>query len=308
MAGTRVPARPSWRSNESVAGGGDVRPGAPASATGGAMTNDGGFTLIEAVIVIVILGVIAVMGFSFVVSSADTYQMVTAEGRVATEVYSAMNRLTRELQFSDVLNVTTPAQTVDGTSAASSSLAFTTITSNFPTGWNAAVNCGNCVDNSTSITYSLNGSNQIIRNTAANNTQILADGITTFNVTMTRASRAAVVAPCPVTGVAGGLCAATAIGSNLVVLNAADTVTPGQALDLLLTVGAKTTHVTNYIPFTFTGVVNPTWTAVSAAGTAYTLSAKYLTITITKTDAISGVSVSLKQSVYPNSNLYYPVN
>ncbi len=267
-----------------------------------------GFTLMEAVIVIVILGVLAVMGFEFVASSANTYQLVTAEGRVAAEAYSAMNRMTRELQFSDVLNVTTPTQTADGTSAASATLAFTTITSNFPTGWNAAVNCANCVDHSTSITYSLNGSNQIIRSTATDNNQILADGVTTFQVTMTRASRAAVVGtvPCPV-----GLGAATsnvAGSSQYVVLSCADTVTPGQAADLLLTVGAQTTHVTNYVPFTFTGVVNPTWTAISAAGTAYNLASKYLTITITKTDATSGASVSLKQSVYQSSNLRYPVN
>lgn len=267
-----------------------------------------GFTLVEAVIIVVILGILSVMGFTFVVSTANTYQLVTEEGRVATEAYSAMNRITRELQFSDVLNVTTPTQTADGTSAASSTLVFTTITSNFPTGWNAAVNCGNCVDHSTSITYSLNGSNQIIRSTATNNNQLVADGITAFNVTMTRASRAAVVGtvPCPV-----GLGTATsnvAGSSQYVVLSCADTVTPGQANDLLLTVGAQTTHVTNYVPFTFTGVVTPTWAANSAAGTAYTLSSKYLTITITKTDATSGVSVSLKQSVYPNSNQRYLIN
>lgn len=252
----------------------------------GKALDETGFTLMEAVIVIVILGVLAVIGFEFVASSANTYQLVTAEGRVATEVYSAMNRITRELQFSNVLNVTTPTQTADGTSAA----------------WNAAVNCANCVDNSTSITYSLNGSNQIIRSTATNNNQMLADGVTTFNVTMTRASRAAV---------GGGLGAATSNldgSSQYVVLNSADAVTPGQAVDLLLTVGAETTHVMNYVPYTFTGVVNPVWGAVHAAGTAYTLSAKYLTITITKTDATSGVSVSLKQSVYPNSNLSFPVN
>jgi len=259
--------------------------------------NNRGFTMIEAVIVTAILGIIAVMGFSFIASSANTYVMATSQGKTAAEVYAAMNRITRELQYSDVNAVTAPTRTADGVSAASGTLTFTTLTNNYPTGWNLLANCANCVDHSTSITYSLAG-NTLTRTTATS-AQTLADGITDFTVTMTMASRAAI---------AGGLGAATTAASNIVQLNASDTITPGQATNLLLTVGGQTARLTNYISSTHTGTINSTWAAGSALGTAYTLSAKYLTITITKTDAASGASVTLTQSVYPNPNLSYPVN
>jgi prepilin-type N-terminal cleavage/methylation domain-containing protein len=261
--------------------------------------NNRGFTMIEAVIVTAILGIIAVMGFSFIASSANTYVMATSQGKTAAEVYAAMNRITRELQYSDVNAVTAPTRTADGVSAASGTLTFTTITNNSTNGWNSTSGgCTNCVDHATSITYSWDGASTLTRTTATS-AQTLADGITDFTVTMTMASRAAI---------AGGLGAATTAASNIVQLNASDTITPGQATNLLLTVGGQTARLTNYISSTHTGTINSTWAAGSALGTAYTLSAKYLTITITKTDAASGASVTLTQSVYPNPNLSYPVN
>lgn len=272
------------------------------------LSNNHGFTMIEMIMVVIILGIIAVMGFQFVGSSATTYEFVTAEGKVASEAWIAMNKITREAAFSDlaygdVNNISVPAFPV-GAPTSDSTLTFSTITNNFPTGWNAAANCANCVDHSTTISYTLNGT-QLIRNTAANNNQLLADGITAFTVTRTRADRA----------VPGGLSNDGIAGA--VFLNSSESVTSGQAVDMLIrmTSGASNGMI-GRISFFDSGVKfaniyptsGPNAIGATNGGDAYTLSAHYLTVTITKNDPSSGISVTLTQTVYPNPNLLYPVN
>ena len=288
------------------------------------MTNNNGFTLIEAILVVIILGVIAMMGFMFIADSARTYQLVSAEGKLATEAWVALNRIARELSLADSQSISAPAApappaatTAPTPSAATTStggtLTFTTITSNFPAGWNSAANCPNCADNSTSITYTLTGT-QIIRNTAANASQVLADGITAFLVTRYRIDRGTVAGLGPAGYVAG---------SGIVDLeNEAATFTLGQANDLLITMtsGASNGNIAHITPsnslsyvniFCALGTPNCTsgaWSTTAAKSDTYRLSAHYLTITLTKTDSTSGASVTLTQSVYPNSNFSFPIN
>ena len=275
----------------------------------GFVGDEKGFTLVEMVMVLVILGIISLMGFSFIESSVKTYIINNTEVKLVDETWVALNKIVREVYPADAATITAPALPLGATTVTGSTLTFTTITSHFPTGFTAAANCPNCADNSTTISYSLNGT-QLIRNTAANNSQLVADGVTAFTVKLSKIPRTVVA----------GQVSQSNFAYDQVALNPADTtLNVGQAVGLTITMidGLcinSSRHITNY-DLIMNATVFPTWTAsdgvtpcLPAALNTYELASYYLTIDLTKTDPVSGLSIRLTQSVYPNPNPPYLSN
>jgi len=116
----------------------------------------GGFTLIEAIITIVIISALSAIGFSFIADSADIFTIASDDAAVYGELWVAMEKIARDMETAD------PAQITVGSP--------TSITIVNP----KKATCAACVDKATTITYALTGTVLSRTGTA---TVALADGI-----------------------------------------------------------------------------------------------------------------------------------
>lgn len=140
----------------------------PFSGNPSLVRDHNGFTLIEIIMVISILGVLSLISFAFLGRTADTYQMASSQGKMNGELWVGMERMVRELQYTNAAaNITAPALGATG-----STLTFTKPA------------CAICQDTSTAVSYTLTGT-QLLRTTATMANQIVADGITAFSVART---------------------------------------------------------------------------------------------------------------------------
>ena len=129
-----------------------------------------GFTLMETVIVIAILGILSVVTFGFAAKAGEMYRMTYDGEKVGGELWVTLERITRELQHAAIIN-----------EASGTRLAFIDPTKSL---------CGNCVDRSTSITYwwengtSPNRRLTLYREGNLSGEHIVADNITDFDVSL----------------------------------------------------------------------------------------------------------------------------
>lgn len=120
------------------------------------MANNKGFTLIEIIIVIVVLGVLSIFGFSFISTAVHTYSMMEKQKGLFDQATMVMERISRELR--DAESITT---------ATGSTLEFTK-------------SHGTDEDSDTSISFELSGTTLQRLGTDTVN---LADNVTAFTVT-----------------------------------------------------------------------------------------------------------------------------
>ena len=78
------------------------------------MANNKGFTLIEIIIVIIVLGVLSIFGFSFLSTAIHTYSMMEKQKSLFDEAAMAMERISRELR--DAESISAPANPGDTSS------------------------------------------------------------------------------------------------------------------------------------------------------------------------------------------------
>ncbi len=129
-----------------------------------------GFTLIETVIVIAILGILSVVTFGFAAKAGEMYRLASDGDKVGGELWVTLERITRELQHAAVVNEASGAR-----------LAFTDPSKSV---------CDNCVDRSTSIAYrwergtSPNPLLTLYREGNLSGAHIVADNITDFDVSL----------------------------------------------------------------------------------------------------------------------------
>lgn len=135
-----------------------------------------GYTLIELVTVIVILGIIGAISSYQLVDALDIFTASSEEAELAMETGASLERVARELAHSAPIvpgdeAVISPAR---GTSA--NSLIFTRPSAD-------AGRCSACVDHSTTVTFSFDPQNQtLIRASAQSGAVILADNVVSFTV------------------------------------------------------------------------------------------------------------------------------
>ncbi len=96
-----------------------------------------GFTLIEAIAVISIIGTLSVIGFGFVAHSAEIFVIVSNESKAYNELWVATEKMSRDIETADSLTV--------------SGVSELTIINSGKSG------CANCVDKSPLVIYRLNG-------------------------------------------------------------------------------------------------------------------------------------------------------
>ncbi len=143
-----------------------------------------GFTFVEIIISIVILGIVGLMAFSFIGDATEIYGITTAQARLNDQLWVAMERISRELQYVDPVNITIPvANQID--------IADTKKSSCDPTG-----GAGTCFDDSQNITYWYDNDNtsatyQNLYRTGSGSAsgndsgqQLLAENITNFSVVL----------------------------------------------------------------------------------------------------------------------------
>jgi len=130
----------------------------------------GGFTLLETVIVVVILGILSVVTFGFAANAGGLYRIVADGEKAGGELWVTLERITRELQHAAIIHEASGAR-----------LVFTDPAKSL---------CGNCVDKSTTITYRWERGttgNQLFtlyREGNLSGAHIVADNITDFNVSI----------------------------------------------------------------------------------------------------------------------------
>lgn len=122
--------------------------------------NQKGFTLIEIIIVIIVIGVLSVFGFHFISTGIHTYSMMEKQKGLFDQATMVMERISRELRDADSISAPTSGDT-------GSTLTFTTS--------NATPQ-----DSDTGISFQLSGTTlQRVGSSTVN----LADNVDTFSVT-----------------------------------------------------------------------------------------------------------------------------
>lgn len=129
------------------------------------MKKRAGFTLLELVTVIVILGIIGVSSSKILGPSVDSYLAAVDETKLAGETWIAVERISRELRHA--LSVLAPTSGSSG-----SELTFTRNP------------CLACVDKSTWINFSFTPQDgKLWRTTPGSGAQVLADNVVSFSIT-----------------------------------------------------------------------------------------------------------------------------
>lgn len=141
----------------------------------GFIGNDG-YTLIELVTVIVILGIIGAASSYQLVSAFDIFTASAEEAELAMETGASLERVARELAHSAPVIPGDEAVFSPARGAATDSLIFTRPSAD-------AGRCPACVDHSTTVTFSFDPQNRtLIRSTAQSGAVILADNVVSFTV------------------------------------------------------------------------------------------------------------------------------
>ncbi len=126
--------------------------------------NKKGFTLIEIIIVIIVLGVLSVFGFSFISTAVHTYSKMEKQKGLFDQAVMAMERISRELR--DASAISAPASGASG-----STLTFTK-------------SHGTPQETSTYvITFQLSGTTLQRIGSTTPATVDIADNVSTFDVT-----------------------------------------------------------------------------------------------------------------------------
>lgn len=144
-------------------------------------TEQHGFTLIELITVIVIVGIMGGLTFAFLSSGANTYRLVAGQQALHSEAWVAVERMMREVQSAIPPQAIPPAAprltpvTLPVAGGTGGTLAFEDVNKTDP------VLCAKCVDKSTAITYSLTG-NKLNRTGNISGSHPIASGVTGFMV------------------------------------------------------------------------------------------------------------------------------
>ncbi len=131
-----------------------------------------GFTFVEIIISIVILGIMGLMTFSFIGNTTEIYGITTAQARLNDQLWVAMERISRETQQSQtqVIESATPTPPYE--------LEFTIFDP-------SKAGCTSCVDQSTTIVYGYDQVDSLGGDVwkLYRNGFLLADMVSAFNVT-----------------------------------------------------------------------------------------------------------------------------
>ncbi len=138
---------------------------------------DGGYTFIELVTVIVILGIIGVAASYHLVDAFDIFTASAEEAELAMETGAVLERVARELAHSAPLAPGDEAVSSPARGATTDFLVFTRPSAD-------AGRCPACVDHSTAVSFVFDPQNQRLnRSTAQSGVVTLADNAISFTVT-----------------------------------------------------------------------------------------------------------------------------
>lgn len=147
---------------------------AATSGRRGGVGRRGAHTLIEAVVVLAVVGALGAGLARYLADAVDVYMIAGEEAELYAETWVAVERMAMELNQAGAVGgaepVATPARGQTGPE-----LAF-----NRPSA--AVTECPACVDHSTYVTFTLSGGS-LWRDTAGAPGKLLADNVTAFSVT-----------------------------------------------------------------------------------------------------------------------------